>query len=325
MYSLKRKAPPTADAAMDMQQDERSVLIPKRIRPSHYQQPDSSQPLFSQPPPSIEPHAVAVAAPEPAAPAVSVDPHLPKLLATLDKAELIGIITQVMSAHPALHASITSLVPRPTLSTVSALLIQAEKKLNDAFPYSKFGQDRSDYAFNRVRPHLFELKELVLHYLTFFTLPQSYPESMYHEFPQCSMAYLHFVTSLVHRLPRWTNETHNIETTTDLYVQLARAWRFAYIEIGRRFKEEGKIFGASVIGDWARSLNHHYTECKGAHGFDEALEEFKRQLGWLIGLNPRSGLPDPSLDSSPLRRMSTGRSVFGSLQGSHGLINQPCL
>ena len=70
-----------------------------------------------------------------------------------------------------------------------------------------------------------------------------------------------------------------------LYDKLGEGWRAAAVEVGRKVKEEGKLYGAAVIGEWARNLNMHSTVVKGGHGFGRAWEEFRRELGWLIGLN----------------------------------------
>jgi hypothetical protein len=78
--------------------------------------------------------------------------HFYRLLQSLDKEALASLFTQVLFKHPFLEQEVSQLLPRPTLSTVTQLLQDSEKRLNDAFPYSKHAPGRtSDYSFNRVR------------------------------------------------------------------------------------------------------------------------------------------------------------------------------
>ncbi|KND01859.1 uncharacterized protein SPPG_03649 [Spizellomyces punctatus DAOM BR117] len=208
-----------------------------------------------------------------------------RLLSSLTKDQLVGIISSLIQKHPVLQSEVSELVPRPTLASVAALLNQAEKSLVEAFPYSKLGPERSDYAFNRVRPQLQEVLQLIMHYLDHFVRSDSYPSSMHHDYPATAFGYLHLATALTHRLPVWQNDIHNEETKGQLYARLGNGWRAAVTEVGK-FVKEGKVYGAAAVGEWARNLHQHSAEVKGAYGFGEAFEEFKSHLGWLIGLYP---------------------------------------
>ncbi|KAJ3299252.1 Tethering factor for nuclear proteasome sts1 [Borealophlyctis nickersoniae] len=222
-------------------------------------------------------------------------PHQPsiqvsQLLSSLDKDQLISILSSLMANHPSLDQEVAALLPRPTLASATSLLSQAEKRLADAYPYSKWGPDRtSDYAFNRVRPHLADLRTLLLHHLDHFVQPSSYPPQLQHELPVMGFGYLHLATGVAHRMPNWQTQAHTGATKGDVYERLARAWRSTIAEVGRRVKEEGKVFGAAVLGEWARNLHHHSNEVKGAYGFEEACQEFRKHLGWLIGMYPVDG------------------------------------
>ncbi|KAJ3369247.1 Tethering factor for nuclear proteasome sts1 [Kappamyces sp. JEL0680] len=184
----------------------------------------------------------------------------------------------------------TVLLPRPTLALTLGILEGLEKKLLDSIPYSRLGPDRSDYSFNRVRGQMDELRGSLLQYLDFFTLPVSYPSSLYHEYPGESFAYLHATTSLVHRLPIWSNEERTAELKDPLYERLGRHWRITVNEVCRRANQEGKVFGSHVVGEWAHNLSFHNTQVGEKHGFKEALDELTRGLGWVIGLNGDGGL-----------------------------------
>ncbi|RKO90828.1 hypothetical protein BDK51DRAFT_13818, partial [Blyttiomyces helicus] len=78
-------------------------------------------------------------------------PQLARLLDTLDKEQLVAIIASLAEEHPELAPKIAEKLPRPTLASANSLLAQCEKRISEAFPYAKWGADRSDYSFNRVR------------------------------------------------------------------------------------------------------------------------------------------------------------------------------
>lgn len=217
---------------------------------------------------------------------LSSEPSLERVLNTLEKDQLLGIMNAILASYPYLRSHVGSLLPRPTIKSVTALLQDSEKKLNESFPYTKWGQDRSDYSFNRVRPILLEMKTTILYYLDYFTQISSYPTALVHDFPVNSFMYLHYATNLVHRLPVWNSEMHNAETKSELYSRLGKAWGSVVCEIGRSVKEDGKVYGAGMVGEWGRNLMAHNNEVKGAFEFQLALNEFKVQLGWMIGLYP---------------------------------------
>lgn len=212
-------------------------------------------------------------------------PSLERVLGNLNKEQLVEIISTLVQKHPDLQSELSELIPRPTLNSAAALITQAEKALAEAFPYSKFGSERSDYAFNRVRPQLEGLQQLIYHYLDHFVSPESYPTHMQHEYPGTAFGYLHLATSVAHRLPLWQSEMHNNATKGQLYEKLGRRWGMAVAEVGK-FVKEGKVYGSAAVGEWARNLHQHSLDVKGEYGFGEAFEEFKRHLGWLIGLHP---------------------------------------
>ncbi|KAI8930066.1 Cut8 six-helix bundle-domain-containing protein [Entophlyctis helioformis] len=217
-----------------------------------------------------------------------------ELLHSLDRDQLIKLLVSVMAVHPDAQPTVAALMPRPTLESVSAILAAHEKRLFDSFPYSKFGPDRSDYSFNRVRPHLDELRDAIVQYLDFFTLPASYPGALQHEYAASAFGFLHLATSLVHRLPLWQNEQHNTDTRSALYDRLGRYWRLVVGEVSRRARDEGKVYGSFAVGEWARNLHLHAAETKNAFGFGEAYDDFRRMLGWVIGLDADDASSSPS-------------------------------
>jgi hypothetical protein len=241
---------------------------------------------------------------------------LSRILETLEKDDLLNIITTLVAEHPGLEGPVAALLPRPTLTSATSHIQQAQKRLDASFPYSRFGQDRSDYAFNRVKPHLSELIELVSLYLTYFTEPSSCPPDQAHEYPSLAFGFLKIASKAAAALPTWQSEEHNIEAKGSLYSLISSAWRVAINEISRRVRDEGRMYGAVLVGEWYRDLLTESNNLKGSHGFMEALEDFNRALGWIIGVGGSSVGPASASASFTFFPMMSGHG--GSMVGSPG-------
>jgi hypothetical protein len=141
-----------------------------------------------------------------------------------------------------LQSEIALNIPRPTIHSVTNVLNSMEKKYQDSFPYSKWGQVKDDYSFNRVKPAIMELKGAILDYAAHFTSTE--------EFPTTTFSFLHLATSITQRLPDWENHLHN-EIKRDLYIKLAEYWTKAIVDAASKVSE-GKIYGQMVVSEWAR-------------------------------------------------------------------------
>ncbi|KAI1321192.1 Tethering factor for nuclear proteasome sts1 [Mortierella claussenii] len=211
-----------------------------------------------------------------------------KLIATLSSAQLINLIDTLVDSHPSLAENIASLVPRPTVASVQQLLSSLETKLQEAFPYTKWGPGRDDYSFNRVKPALEELVETLMDYTNHFTSPP--------EFPTTSFSFLHIATDFCHRLPNWDNTANN-EPKSNLYKSLEEYWIKAIQDASDKL-EEGKIYGQMTVQEWAKNLEQHNITSQGM--FASAIEEFKAKLGWIIGIQaPVSNFTNSSSVASP--------------------------
>ncbi|KAJ3216089.1 Tethering factor for nuclear proteasome sts1, partial [Dinochytrium kinnereticum] len=237
---------------------------------------DSPSPPSSSEPHTSSPHKLPVA----------------RLLETLGKEELLSMLATLMNQHPALEGSVAALLPRPTLSSATTHLQQLMKNLEGAFPYNRWGPDRSDYAFNRVRNQLSDLLETLQHYLTHFTEPSMYPDSLSHDYPSNAFTFLRYSAQIASSLPVWSSDHHNSVCRDMAFARISKAWILATGEIHRRMRDEGRMYPASLIAEWARDLTAESTKLKGAFGFADASQEFSSKLGWVIGLNSGPSFSD---------------------------------
>ncbi|KAG0209641.1 Tethering factor for nuclear proteasome sts1 [Mortierella sp. GBA30] len=205
-----------------------------------------------------------------------------KLIAPLSRSQLVNLISTLVEGHPQLLEDITNLVPRPTVAAVQPMLASLETKLQEAFPYTKWGPGRDDYSFNRVKPALEELVETLVDYTNHFTSPP--------EFPTTSFSFLHIATEVCYRLPTWDNAVNN-EHKTNLYKTLEEYWIKAIQDASSKL-EEGKMYGQLTVQEWAKNLEQHNINSQGM--FSSAIEEFKAKLGWIIGIQT----PVPNFSNS---------------------------
>ncbi|KAG9067946.1 Tethering factor for nuclear proteasome sts1 [Linnemannia hyalina] len=230
---------------------------------------------------------------------VSKQKTVSKLIGTLTNAQLINLVNTLVDSHPSLAEDISNLVPRPTIGSVQPYLAALETKMQESFPYTKWGPSHDDYSFNRVKPALDELIENLVDYTNHFTSPP--------EFPTTSFSFLHIATEFCHRLPNWDNPANN-EHKSNLYKSLADFWIKAIQDASSKL-EEGKIYGQMTVQEWAKNLEQHNNTSQGM--FSSAIEEFKTKLGWIIGIHT----PAPSFSSA----LSSGspRPSYGGVTSNH--------
>ncbi|KAI8875654.1 Cut8-domain-containing protein [Backusella circina FSU 941] len=197
-----------------------------------------------------------------------------KLLATLDKDKLIELINDLVDSNPHLKTEVDAFIPPPTTQSISLVIANLEKKLNESFPFNHKAQARDDYAFNRVKAPLIDIVNALEEYADHFT------SSTTDEFPTTIFSYLHYATCVAYRLPEWENDAHN-QIKQDLYVELISYWKKA-IEIASSKVEQGKIFGQQVVTEWAKQIAQHDAETHGQFG--QVIQLFTERLGWIIGI-----------------------------------------
>lgn len=238
------------------------------------------------------------------------------LLDTMDKDALINILNSVLIKQPQLKYDIINNIPAPTISSSLSVLVDLEKKFMNSFPFNKNGPGRDDYTFSRVRENLTDLIDTINQYASHFTTSTQV-------FPSTYFTFLDHATHMAHRLPNWDNDSNNLLKKT-LYQDLNEFWKLA-IQTTSSNLQQGECYSAESVSDWAKSLAQHNSFTNGFY-FTEAVHEFTRQLGYMIGLpntaehentsmmsanTPQTTATTPICHLTPLTTSLTSTSIVG--------------
>lgn len=204
---------------------------------------------------------------------------LTRLLECLDSSTLTSIITNLVQRHPELEQEVSYLVPKPSLSATLATLDNLSKRMLSAFPYG--GEPRGEYAYNRVGPHV----EAFLSALSDYT-PQFLPPI--EQQPITSLNYLDSVTSMLHKLPDWTNPLHNYHKQT-AYEEISKAWVLTIRESAKR----GGGIGVIATG-WVDKIQKHEAMSSGR--LEGVLQAARQELGWLGDKQGRAMFSTPTTE-----------------------------
>lgn len=188
---------------------------------------------------------------------------LARLLETVDSNTLKAILQTVCVRHPELSEEISSLAPRPTVTSALSTLSTYEEAVREAFPYG--GNSGADYAFNRVKTALNDLLDALSDYTPHF-LPPNESQSA------TSLTFLDDATNIIHRLPNWDNPVHN-HSKNVAYEEITKAWVLVVQEAAKR--------GAGIqleYGGWGSTIAKHVEQSEGR--MQMALVQMRQALGY---------------------------------------------
>lgn len=74
----------------------------------------------------------------------------------MEKDKLIELINDLVDSNPHLKTEVDAFIPPPTTQSISLVISNLEKKLQESFPYNK-STARDDYSYNRVKPALIDI------------------------------------------------------------------------------------------------------------------------------------------------------------------------
>ena len=191
---------------------------------------------------------------------------LPRLLETLDADSLRGILKTLCEQHPTIGTQVTSIAPRPSVSSALGVLKNYESAVQDSFPFG--GSSSSDYAYNRVRQALLALLEALNDFTPHFLPPNETQATQ-------SLSFLDGATDVIHRLPHWDNFQNNLHKQ-NAYDEISKAWALVLREAAKR---AGGI--QLQYGGWDQKLAKHNERSHGK--LHEAVSELSAILGWMGG------------------------------------------
>lgn len=188
---------------------------------------------------------------------------LPRLLETLDPAQLRTVLERICELHPQIGQEVVSSAPRPTVEAAHDVLREYEDKLKAAVPY---GESSADYTYYRVKAPLIALIDALLDFT-----PQYLPpiESQ----PSVSLQYLDGATKIIHGLPDWQTQQYR-QHKDNAYDEISKAWALVINEAAKRGG------GLSLhSGGWDQVLAKH-NEISGGR-MSLAMNAMATGVGWM--------------------------------------------
>ncbi|RCK64067.1 Tethering factor for nuclear proteasome STS1 [Candida viswanathii] len=140
---------------------------------------------------------------------------LPRLIESLDKANLQKLVQDLITIHPELQTTMTKIAPKPTIQDSLDLLHDKFNMIISHLPYKC--DVESDYSYLRIKPHLQEFLSCVSDFILNYLPPLE--SNMIH-----SLHFLEEVTKMIiHNLPNFTNQEFQYTRSTALE-QIANCW-----------------------------------------------------------------------------------------------------
>lgn len=213
---------------------------------------------------------------------------LPRLLETLDTAQLRTVLERICEAHPSIGQEVVQGAPRPTVETAINILREYQDKLREAVPY---GESSAEYTYYRVKEHLVSLLDA----LNEFT-PQFLPP---HETqPTRALEFLDEATNIIHELPNWEPQTYR-HHKENAYEDISKAWELVINESSKR----AGGFNLHSAG-WDATITRHNERSGGRLG--PAVTAMASNISWMGSHSNGSGNESNSilnqlLSSTPVR------------------------
>lgn len=187
-----------------------------------------------------------------------------RLVETLDKLGLENLISTLCHNHPELTSEITNLTPKVTVNTSLDTLKTRLDYVFIGLPYK--GDQQGDYAYLRVKPAVDEFLSALADYTAHF-LPPNEPQF------SNSLAFLDGATSLLHKLPSWSNPINNYSKAS-AYDAISQAWILTLAEASKKSNGLGLAYGG-----WEQKLAHHNESS--SNNLNTALAFIRQELAWL--------------------------------------------
>ncbi|KAJ4313749.1 Tethering factor for nuclear proteasome sts1 [Fusarium piperis] len=215
---------------------------------------------------------------------------LPRLLETLDTAQLRTVLERICERHPDIGHEVETGAPRPSVSSALEVLRGYMERLSDAVPY---GETSPEYTYYRVKEPLVALIDA----LSDFT-PQFLPPNETQ--PTKSLEFLNEATNIIHKLPDWEPQTYR-HHKENAYEEISKAWALVINEAGKR------AGGFNLhTGGWDQILSRHNEQSGGRLAY--AINAMTTSVGWM----------DPSANSGPAGASDPNSILNQLMSGTYG-------
>lgn len=203
---------------------------------------------------------------------------LPRLLETLDTAQLRTVLQTICERHPDIGHEVATGAPRPSVGSALEVLGEYQEKLQAAVP---FGHSSSDYTYFRVKQPLAALVDVISDFTPQYLPPIEHQANV-------SLQYLDGATKIIHALPDWESLQYR-HHKNNAYDEISRAWALVIIEASKRG-------GGFVLhtGGWDQTLAKHNQQS--GNRLEQAMHAMASEVGW-IGTN-QNGAPSASASGS---------------------------
>lgn len=175
---------------------------------------------------------------------------LPRLLETLDTAQLRTVLQTICERHPDIGQEVVNGAPRPTVASTLRVLGEYQEKLRAAVPY---GQSSGDYTYYRVKQPLIALVDAISDFTTQYLPPTETQTNV-------SLQYLDGATKVIHELPDWEGQPYR-HHKDNAYDEISKAWALVIAEASKR----GGGFVLHTNG-WDETLTKHNQRSGGRMG-----------------------------------------------------------
>lgn len=137
-----------------------------------------------------------------------------RLIETLDKASVSGLLMNLIRIHPEIQSTIQTLHPKVDINDAMQVLIEKFDAISNNLPYK--GDLENDYSYLRIKPYLNEflncLSDFILNYL---------PPNEINIVD--SLKFIDMATKLIIKLPKFTNQEYKY-INSKCHEQIANTW-----------------------------------------------------------------------------------------------------
>ncbi|KAH8911845.1 nuclear envelope [Coniochaeta sp. PMI_546] len=212
---------------------------------------------------------------------------LPRLLETLDTAQLRTVLQKICEQHPDIGHEVATGAPRPSFESALQVLKEYQDKLRAALPY---GQTSSEYTYYRVKQPLTALLDAISDFTAQYLPPIETQTNV-------SLQYLNGATKVIHEVPDFDSQAYRHHKDS-AYDEISRAWALVISEASKR----GGGF-ALHTGGWDQTLTKHNQQSGGRL---EAAMNAMVNAGWTASNSANSSAHGSSDQNSILNQLMNG-------------------